>query len=136
MSARRKSTSHRIHPATCSTETVLKDRAQTAWGGNIYVYPAANYTDAYQKNDNLVLSERAHADTLPGLEIQAHEVRCTHGATAGKIDPEQVFYLMSRGMSYAQAERLIVEGFFEPVLKRIPLESVQEELSQSITRKL
>ena len=116
--------------------TVLKDRAQSAWGGNIYVYPEANYTDAYQKNDNLVLSERAHADTLPGLEIQAHEVRCTHGATAGKIDPEQIFYLMSRGMSYAQAEQLIVEGFFEPVLERIPLESVREELSESITRKL
>lgn len=116
--------------------TVLKDRAQSAWGGNIYVYPEANYTDAYQKNDNLVLSERAHADTLPGLEIQAHEVRCTHGATAGKIDPEQIFYLMSRGMSYAQAERLIVEGFFEPVLERIPLESVREKLSESITRKL
>lgn len=116
--------------------TVLKDRAQTAWGGNIYVYPEANYTDAYQKNDNLVLSERAHADTLPGLEIQAHEVRCTHGATAGKIDPEQVFYLMSRGVSYPQAEKLIVDGFFEPVLTRIPLESVREELSASITRKL
>ena len=128
-----------VSPHTSSDllyRTVLKDRAQTAWGGNIYVYPTANYTDAYQKNDNLVLSERAHADTLPGLEIQAHEVRCTHGATAGKIDAEQVFYLMSRGMSYAQAERLIVEGFFEPVLERIPLESVREELSESITKKL
>ena len=116
--------------------TVLKDRAQTAWGGNIYVYPSANHTDAYQKNDNLLLSERAHADTLPGLEIQAHEVRCTHGATAGKIDAEQIFYLMSRGLPYAQAEKLIVDGFFEPVLERIPLESVQKELSTSITRKL
>ena len=116
--------------------TVLKDRAQTAWGGNIYVYPSANHTDAYQKNDNLLLSERAHADTLPGLEIQAHEVRCTHGATAGKIDPEQVFYLMSRGVPYAQAEKLIVDGFFEPVMERIPLESVREELSTSVTRKL
>ncbi len=116
--------------------TVLKDRAQTAWGGNIYVYPEANYTDAYQKNDNLVLSERAHADTLPGLEIQAHEVRCTHGATAGKIDPDQLFYLMSRGLSYPQAEKLIVDGFFEPVLERIPLESVRDELSEAITQKL
>ena len=116
--------------------TVLKDRAQTAWGGNIYVYPSANYTDAYQKNDNLLLSERAHADTLPGLEIQAHEVRCTHGATAGKIDADQVFYLMSRGVSYAQAEKLIVDGFFEPVMERIPLESVREELSASIAHKL
>lgn len=116
--------------------TVLKDRAQSAWGGNIYVYPSANHTDAYQKNDNLLLSERAHADTLPGLEIQAHEVRCTHGATAGKIDAEQIFYLMSRGLSYTEAEKLIVEGFFEPVMERIPLESVREELNMSITRKL
>ena len=116
--------------------TVLKDRAQSAWGGNIYVYPSANHTDAYQKNDNLLLSERAHADTLPGLEIQAHEVRCTHGATAGKIDAEQIFYLMSRGLPYAEAEKLIVEGFFEPVMERIPLESVREELNTSITRKL
>ena len=116
--------------------TVLKDRAQAAWGGNIYVYPSANHTDAYQKNDNLLLSERAHADTLPGLEIQAHEVRCTHGATAGKIDAEQIFYLMSRGLSYTEAEKLIVEGFFEPVMERIPLESVREELNTSITHKL
>ena len=116
--------------------TVLKDRAQSAWGGNIYVYPSANHTDAYQKNDNLLLSERAHADTLPGLEIQAHEVRCTHGATAGKIDAEQVFYLMSRGLTYTEAEKLIVEGFFEPVMERIPLESVREELNTSITDKL
>ncbi len=116
--------------------TVLKDRAQTAWGGNIYVYPSANYTDAYQKNDNLLLSERAHADTLPGLEIQAHEVRCTHGATAGKIDADQIFYLMSRGLPYAQAEKLIVDGFFAPVMERIPLESVRDELRTSVTRKL
>ena len=128
-----------ISPHTSSDllyRAVLKDRSQTAWGGNIYVYPSANHTDAYQKNDNLLLSERAHADTLPGLEIQAHEVRCTHGATAGKIDAEQVFYLMSRGVSYAQAEKLIVDGFFAPVMERIPLESVREELSTSVTRKL
>ena len=128
-----------ISPHTSSDllyRTVLRDRSQTAWGGNIYVYPSANHTDAYQKNDNLLLSERAHADTLPGLEIQAHEVRCTHGATAGKIDAEQVFYLMSRGVPYAQAEKLIVDGFFAPVMERIPLESVREELSTSVARKL
>ncbi len=116
--------------------TVLKDRSQTAWGGNIYVYPAANYTDAYQKNDNLLLSERAHADTLPGLEIEAHEVRCTHGATAGPIDADQIFYLMSRGIPYAQAEKLIVDGFFEPVMERVPMESVREELQEFVSRKL
>ncbi|RKU08096.1 Fe-S cluster assembly protein SufD [Candidatus Poribacteria bacterium] len=115
---------------------VLKDRSQTAWGGNIYVYPDANYTDAYQKNDNLLLSERAHADTLPGLEIEAHEVRCTHGATAGPIDADQVFYLMSRGVPYAQAEKLIVDGFFEPVMERVPMQSVREELQEFVSRKL
>ncbi|MDE0317287.1 MAG: Fe-S cluster assembly protein SufD [Candidatus Poribacteria bacterium] len=128
-----------VSPHTSSDllyRTVLKDRSQTAWGGNIYVYPAANYTDAYQKNDNLLLSERAHADTLPGLEIQAHEVRCTHGATAGKIDTDQVFYLMSRGLTYAQAEKLIVDGFFEPVMERVPMESVREELQEFVSRKL
>ncbi len=116
--------------------TVLKDRSQTAWGGNIYVYPEANYTDAYQKNDNLLLSERAHADTLPGLEIEAHEVRCTHGATAGPIDADQVFYLMSRGIPYNLAEKLIVDGFFEPVMDRVPMESVREELQEFVSRKL
>ncbi|MDE0637715.1 MAG: Fe-S cluster assembly protein SufD [Candidatus Poribacteria bacterium] len=128
-----------ISPYTSSDllyRTVLKDRSQTAWGGNIYVYPDANYTDAYQKNDNLLLSERAHADTLPGLEIEAHEVRCTHGATAGPIDADQVFYLMSRGVPYAQAEKLIVDGFFEPVMERVPMESVREELQEFVSRKL
>ena len=116
--------------------TVLRDRSQSAWSGNIYVHPEAQNTDAYQKNDNLVLSERAHADTLPGLEIQAHEVRCTHGATAGPVDKEQLFYLMSRGLSHTQAEKMIVDGFFEPVMYKIPLESVREELQESVTRKL
>lgn len=115
---------------------VLKDRSQTAWGGNIYVYPGANYTDAYQKNDNLLLSERAHADTLPGLEIEAHEVRCTHGATAGQIDADQVFYLMSRGIPYDLAEKLIVDGFFEPVMERIPMAAVREEMQEFVSRKL
>ena len=115
---------------------VLKDRSQTAWGGNIYVYPDANYTDAYQKNDNLLLSERAHADTLPGLEIEAHEVRCTHGATAGQIDAEQVFYLMSRGLPYDLAEKLIVDGFFEPVMERIPMDAVRKEMQEFVSSKL
>jgi Fe-S cluster assembly protein SufD len=117
--------------------TALKDRSRTVWTGNIYVHPAGQYTDAYQKNDNLVLSEHARADTLPGLEILASEgIRCTHGATAGPIDKEQLFYLMSRGLSYSQAEQMIVDGFFEPVMQRIPLEAVRERLQQSIAGKL
>ena len=128
-----------VSPYTSSNllyRTVLKDRSQTAWGGNIYVYPGANYTDAYQKNDNLLLSERAHADTLPGLEIEAHEVRCTHGATAGQIDADQVFYLMSRGIPYDLAEKLIVDGFFEPVMDRIPMKVVREEMQEFVSTKL
>lgn len=117
--------------------TVLKDRSRSVWGGMIHVHPGGQHTDAYQKNDNLILSERARADPLPGLEILASEgIRCTHGATAGPIDKDQVFYLMSRGLSYNQAERMIVDGFFEPVMQRIPLESVREQLHQSIDHKL
>ena len=117
--------------------TVLKDRSRSVWGGMIHVHPSGQYTDAYQKNDNLMLSARARADPIPGLEIRASEgIRCTHGATAGPIDKDQVFYLMSRGLSHDQAERLIVDGFFEPVMQRIPLESVREQLTQSIDHKL
>lgn len=117
-------------------KSVLKNQSQTVWSGMIYVHPEGQHTDAYQKNDNLVLNKRAHADTIPGLEIKANEVRCTHGATAGSIDREQVFYLMSRGLSYDQAEKMIVAGFFEPAIGRIPLESVRKQLQQSVTDKL
>ena len=106
------------------------------WSGMIYVHPEGQQTDAYQKNDNLILNKRAHADSLPGLEIEANEVRCTHGATAGPIDKEQVFYLMSRGLPYDQAEKMIVDGFFEPVMEKIPLASIREQLQESVTRKL
>jgi Fe-S cluster assembly protein SufD len=117
--------------------TVLKDRSRSVWGGMIHVHPGGQHTDAYQKNDNLMLSDRARADPVPGLEIRASEgIRCTHGATAGPIDKDQVFYLMSRGLSHDQAERLIVDGFFEPLMQRITLESVREQLQQSIDRKL
>ena len=117
--------------------TVLKDRSRSVWSGMIHVHPGAQHTDAYQKNDNLILSGRARADPIPGLEIRASEgIRCTHGATAGPIDEEQVFYLMSRGLPHRQAEQMIVNGFFDPVLQRIPLESVREQLRQSIDRKL
>ncbi len=117
-------------------KSVLKNQSQSVWSGMIYVHPEGQHTDAYQKNDNLVLNKRAHADTLPGLEINANEVRCTHGATAGSIDKEQVFYLMSRGLSYDQAEKMIVAGFFEPAMGRIPLVSVRKQLQQSVTDKL
>ena len=114
----------------------LKDRARSIYQGLIQVSEGAQRTDAYQANRNLLLSDQARADSIPGLEILANDVRCTHGATVGHVDPEQMYYLMSRGLPEAEAQRLIVEGFFSPVLDRIPLESVREQLHAEIARKI
>ena len=104
--------------------------------GLIQVSEGAQRTDAYQANRNLLLSDTARADSIPGLEILANDVRCTHGATIGHVDEEQMYYLMARGLPRAEAQRLIVEGFFAPVLDRIPLESVREHLRGVIQRKI
>jgi Fe-S cluster assembly protein SufD len=114
----------------------LKQTSRSVWQGMIYVAPGAQKTDGYQANRNLVLSTKARADSIPGLEIMADDVRCTHGATVGKIDQDEVFYLRSRGIPYPQAERLIVEGFFEPVMQRIPFEGVRNRLAVSISKKM
>jgi Fe-S cluster assembly protein SufD len=115
---------------------VLKDKARSVYQGLIQVSEGAQRTDAYQANRNLLLSSQARADSIPGLEILANDVRCTHGATIGQMDEEQLFYLMSRGLTRPDAQRLIVEGFFTPVLDRIPLEAVREQLKQVIERKI
>jgi Fe-S cluster assembly protein SufD len=114
----------------------LKDRSRSVWQGMIYVAPGAQKTDGYQANRNLVLSNSARADSIPGLEILADDVRCTHGATVGKIDGDQVFYLRSRGISYEEAERLIVEGFFDPIMQRIAFEGVRTRFQQAILDKM
>jgi Fe-S cluster assembly protein SufD len=114
----------------------LKDRSRSVWQGMIYVAPGAQKTDGYQANRNLVLSPHAHADSIPGLEILADDVRCTHGATVGKVDAEQVFYLRSRGIPVDDAERLIVEGFFDPIMQRIAFEGVRNRFQQSILEKM
>lgn len=114
----------------------LKDRSRTVWTGMIRVHPNAQRTDAYQANRNLLLSGNSRADSIPGLEIGANEVRCTHGATAGPVDPEQVFYLMARGLSRDSAVRLIVDGFYEPVLQRITLAPIREQVTQLIARRV
>jgi Fe-S cluster assembly protein SufD len=114
----------------------LKDRARSVYQGLIQVSEGAQRTDAYQANRNLLLSNHARADSIPGLEILANDVRCTHGATIGHVDDEQMYYLMARGLPRAAAQRLIVEGFFAPVLDRIPLEPVREQLRQVIHRKI
>jgi Fe-S cluster assembly protein SufD len=102
----------------------------------IQVAEGAQRTDAYQANRNLLLSDQARADSIPGLEILANDVRCTHGATLGFVEPEQLYYLMARGLPRVVAQRLIVEAFFEPVIGRIPLETVRERLRGEIERKI
>jgi Fe-S cluster assembly protein SufD len=114
----------------------LLDKSRSVWQGMIYVAPGAQKTDGYQANRNMVLSRQARADSIPGLEIMADDVRCTHGATVGKIDPEEIFYLQSRGISIKDAERLVVEGFFEPIVQRIPFEGVRDRLTGSISEKM
>lgn len=114
----------------------LKDTSRSVWQGMIYVAPGAQKTDGYQSNPNLILDRTARADSIPGLEIMADDVRCTHGSTVGKIDPTEVFYLNSRGIPTELAERLIVEGFFDPIMQRIPFEGVRERLQQAIVDKL
>lgn len=114
----------------------LLDNSRSVWQGMIYVAPEAQKTDGYQANRNLILSRNAHADSLPGLEILTDDVRCTHGATVGKIDPDEVFYLLSRGIPQKEAERLIVEGFFDPIMQRIPFEGVRNRFQQYIHDKM
>jgi Fe-S cluster assembly protein SufD len=114
----------------------LRDKSRSVWQGMIYVAPGAQKTDGYQANRNLVLSSQARADSIPGLEIMADDVRCTHGATVGKIDADQVFYLRSRGIPYREAERLIVEGFFDPIMQRIPFEGVRARFQDAILEKM
>tara|TARA_R110002111_G_scaffold168038_1_gene233838 strand:- start:111246 stop:112595 length:1350 start_codon:yes stop_codon:yes gene_type:complete len=115
---------------------VLRDHSRAIWRGMIRVEPEGQQTNGYQRNDSLMLSPTCRVDAIPGLEIEADDVRCTHGATAGRVDEEQIFYCMSRGMSEYEAMHMIVEGFFQTVFDRIPVEVVRETLNQAIIKKL
>ncbi|HEV3404164.1 MAG TPA: Fe-S cluster assembly protein SufD [Gaiellaceae bacterium] len=114
----------------------LRDEATAVWRGMIRVEEDAQKTNAYQENRNLMLSDDAHADSIPGLEILANDVRCTHGSTTGRVDREQLFYAMARGLTRAEAERLIVRGFFQDVLDRIELEPVREALGAALEARI
>jgi Fe-S cluster assembly protein SufD len=114
----------------------LRDTARAVWRGMIRVEEGAQKTNAYQENRNLLLSKTAHADSIPGLEIMANDVRCTHGATLGQVDREQLFYLMARGLSRSEAERLIVRGFFQDMLDRVELEPVREALAAALESRI
>jgi len=126
--------------ASCHSDflykTALQDRARTVWRGMIKVDPQAQRTDGYQRNDNLLLSTSARADSIPGLEIEADDVRCTHGSTTGKIDEELIFYAMCRGFSRREAVRMIVTGFFQKIFDRITIDSVRQALGLAIARKV
>ena len=114
----------------------LRDTARAVWRGMIRVEEGAQKTNAYQENRNLLLSKSAHADSIPGLEIMANDVRCTHGATLGQVDREQLFYLMTRGLTRAEAERLIVRGFFQDVLDRVELDAVRDALADALESRI
>jgi Fe-S cluster assembly protein SufD len=114
----------------------LRDTARAVWRGMIRVEEGAQKTNAYQENRNLLLSKTAHADSIPGLEILANDVRCTHGATLGQVDRDLLFYLMTRGLTRAEAERLVVRGFFQDVLDRVELEPVREALGAALEARI
>jgi Fe-S cluster assembly protein SufD len=116
-------------------KNALLDQAKTIFSGLIVVDADAQKTDAYQSNRNLMLSDEAEAHSLPGLEIQANDVRCTHGATSARIDREQEFYLEARGIKPAQAQELLVFGFFEEVLGKIENQALHDTLTEIIRQK-
>jgi len=114
----------------------LRDHATAVWRGMIRVEKDAQKTNAYQECRNLMLSPTTHAVPIPGLEILANDVRCTHAATVGRVNREDMFYLMSRGLSRQEAERLIVRGFFQEILDRIELEPVREAVTAALEARI
>ena len=113
----------------------LDDSARTIFSGLIRVEPGAHQTDAYQKVRNLLLSDEAEANSAPGLEIEANDVRCTHGATSGQIEQEELFYLMSRGISKRAAQKLIVHGFLQEVIDRLDQTAIGARLARMVQAK-
>jgi len=127
-----------ISPHTASDllyKNALDDRARCIFGGLIRVEPHAHFTDAYQKVRNLLLSDDAEANSMPGLEILADNVRCTHGATSGQIEKDELFYLRTRGIPVAIAQRLLVTGFLNEVFQRLDQPAVMAHLHQLVEDK-
>jgi Fe-S cluster assembly protein SufD len=115
---------------------VLQGRSTAVWKGNIIVDPGAQKTDAFQESRNLLISKRAHADAIPGLEIQANDVRCTHAAAVAQVDPEQLFYLRSHGLDEEVAKRLVIEGFLSALVERFEQGTVRDVLADALERRL
>jgi len=129
---------HRVAHATSDLlyKGALDDGSRAIFRGMIKVFPGAQRTDAYQTNRNLILSDRAESISLPNLEIEADDVRCSHAATVGQLDEEELFYIMSRGIPRHEAERLVVFGFYGDVLDRLPMPGVVRELRSAIEKKI
>lgn len=117
-------------------KSALFDEAKFYYSGLIKIEKNAQKSNAYQKNQNILLSPSSWAESKPYLEILANDVRCTHGATIGKIDKEQLYYLATRGLNENQATQLILEGFYQDVLNRIPDEQIKKELGEKIKKKI
>jgi Fe-S cluster assembly protein SufD len=115
---------------------VLQGRSSAVWKGNIIVDPGAQKTDAFQESRNLLISKRAHADAIPGLEIQANDVRCTHAAAVAQVDAEQLFYLRSHGLREEVAKRLVIEGFLAALVERFEEGPVREQLRRALEQRL
>jgi len=115
---------------------VLSDQATAVWRGMIRVDRGAQQTDAFQESRNLLLSTRAHADAIPGLEIEADDVRCTHAAAVAQVDREQLYYLRSRGLPESQAKRLVIDGFLQELAERTPEGPVRDRLSAALDSRL
>ncbi len=115
---------------------VLDDESTAVWRGMIKVDPGAQQTDAFQESRNLILSKSAHADAIPGLEIEADDVRCTHAAAVAQIDKEQLHYLRAHGLPEAESKRLVIEGFLEALVERLGSGPVRAAVSVALERRL
>jgi Fe-S cluster assembly protein SufD len=129
------------HNAPLTTSDLLykgaaKDYARTLWQGMIKSLPKMQKIDGYQACRNMLLSDTARMDAIPGLEIEADDVRCSHAATFGSLEEEPVFYLMSRGIPRPQAELMVIEGFFDELLDRVPFEGVRDRLKAAVEAKI
>jgi Fe-S cluster assembly protein SufD len=130
-----------VHSAPHTTSNLLykgvvKDKARSVYQGMIIAREGANGVDAYQKNNNLVLSDGARADSLPGLRIDTDDLKCGHGSTIGSLDADQLFYLRSRGLDETEARRTLIKGFFEDIAGRIPYEFVREAVTREIDARI
>ena len=126
----------RFEDADWPVSGILTDRSTAVWRGMIKVDPGAQQTDAFQECRNLLLSKKAHADAIPGLEILANDVRCTHAAAIAQVDPEQLFYLRSRGLGEGNAKRLVIEGFMSELVQRFEEGPIRDAVGGAIERRM